>query len=366
MCAETVSLEELEQLATEKSSEKRLELLHRITDLFFTTEDRQKESDTDLFGQVMDHIAYNLETHARQELSERLADASKPPNKLLLKLATDDIDVARPVLERSESLTAEDLVTIAKSHSQDHLLAIACRLVLATEVTNVLVERGNDRVLTRVAENEGASFSDYGFATLSDRSKNNDNLAEILTKREDTPEELLAELKERVAKRLNEKISDTHDDNTKKKIEGILNAETSELANELSGSIKNHEDIEALKRHGLLDENILLKYAHDHRLIETIHTLAVLTKLDENMVRHCLLEADLPALAVLCKAYDYSRETFAALLQLRVIELKLPSKLAISGMKRYDLLTPETAKRIFRFLKVRLAAAAEENRADAS
>ena len=63
-------------------------------------------------------------------------------------------------------LTENDLVEIAKSKSQEHLLAISGRASITEAVTDVLVERGNRQVAHRLAKNAGAHFSELGFASI--------------------------------------------------------------------------------------------------------------------------------------------------------------------------------------------------------
>jgi uncharacterized protein (DUF2336 family) len=55
-------------------------------------------------------------------------------------------------------LTDDDLIENATTKSQDHLFAIAQRLKLSETVTDVLVERGNERVVHRVVRNKGPAF----------------------------------------------------------------------------------------------------------------------------------------------------------------------------------------------------------------
>ena len=77
--------------------------------------------------------------------------------------ADDDIEVARPVLTRSERLSEHTLVATANSKSQQHLYAITQRDALSEAVTDILVERGDRDVVHAVVKNRGARFSDAGF-----------------------------------------------------------------------------------------------------------------------------------------------------------------------------------------------------------
>ena len=76
------------------------------------------------------------------------------------QLASDaSIDVAGPILRHSTRLDTETLVSIARSESQQHLLAISKREVIAEPMTDVLLVTGNKDVLHSLAGNAGARFS---------------------------------------------------------------------------------------------------------------------------------------------------------------------------------------------------------------
>ena len=63
------------------------------------------------------------------------------------------------MLSQSSRLTTDDLVGIAEQKGQAHLLAIAGRSVIEQKVTEVLVDRGDRKVVHRLAANTGALVS---------------------------------------------------------------------------------------------------------------------------------------------------------------------------------------------------------------
>jgi len=169
----------------------RLRILQRVTDLFVAGSHRYSGDQIALFDDVLQQLAADIEVEARAKLADRLADVRYAPPKLVRTLAFDNvIEVARPVLIRSEQLTDDDLVENARTKSQEHLLAIAQRLKLSEAVTDVLVERGNTAVLRKVTGNGGAALSEDSFARLITEAKNDKPLAQLVKTREDIPEEL--------------------------------------------------------------------------------------------------------------------------------------------------------------------------------
>ena len=85
---------------------------------------------------MLRRLCADIEVKARAKLADRLAGMHSVPPKLVRSFAFDDaIEVAGPVLVRSQQLTDNDLVENATIKSQDHLYAIAQRLKLSEAVT---------------------------------------------------------------------------------------------------------------------------------------------------------------------------------------------------------------------------------------
>src|SRR5882672_10999637 len=81
-----------------------------------------------LFDDVLSRLIEEIETKARTELADRLAPVGNAPVKVVRRLASDDeISVAGPLLRQSSRLNDADLIGIAQSKSQAHLLAISSR-----------------------------------------------------------------------------------------------------------------------------------------------------------------------------------------------------------------------------------------------
>ena len=83
-------LRELEQLAVGDIGAKRPELLGHVTDLFFTTRDARDPSQTEIFGDVMARIAFELDP-ARPECELILPGRFQ---RSLWRLAVLQIEVA--------------------------------------------------------------------------------------------------------------------------------------------------------------------------------------------------------------------------------------------------------------------------------
>lgn len=93
--------------------------------------------------------------------------------------------MAGPILRRSAALPDKDLIEIADTRSQEHLLEICGRQTISTPLSDELVERGERVALGRLIQNLGARFSDEGCAALVAKAKQDDQLTEALVRRSD-------------------------------------------------------------------------------------------------------------------------------------------------------------------------------------
>ncbi|MBV1700167.1 MAG: DUF2336 domain-containing protein, partial [Hyphomicrobiales bacterium] len=186
---------ELEDAIQSGSKDKRVDTLRRITDLFVADADRFSDQQIEVFDDVLGHLIKRIQGKALTELSQRLAPVNNAPIEVVRRLARDDdITIAAPVLRQSSRLTDADLVDVANSKKQGHLLAIAARPTVGSQVTDVLLRRGDRDVFHALAENAGASFSESGFATLAKHAEKDEHLAESVGLRFDVPLSIFRQL----------------------------------------------------------------------------------------------------------------------------------------------------------------------------
>src|SRR3954469_19478464 len=178
--------QELTEIAAERSPEKRLELLHKVTDLYLEGVGNPPTSENFLFNDIMEKIVDLFSRDLKRQVSGSLGLLPEFPHKVVRKLAADeDVEVARPVLRNAFSLTEDDLVQLAERGSQAHLTAIAGRSTLPEKVTDVLIDRGDREVVHTVTANHGARFSSYGMDRLVEKCEEDLELRELLVERPD-------------------------------------------------------------------------------------------------------------------------------------------------------------------------------------
>ncbi|MCK9915277.1 DUF2336 domain-containing protein [Microbacteriaceae bacterium K1510] len=184
-------LSELNGVLRTVSRTRHIEILRQVASLFLANADIYTPEQREIFDVVIKRLAQNVSSRDLIDLSGRLAAMEGAPADTVAQLsASDDIAVSGPILEKSNVLKDSDLIGIAKTKGQGHLMAIANRQHINAIVTDVLVERGDSAVKQKVLANEGAEISEFGFACLVSAASKDRKLAEIVAKRDDVPAEL--------------------------------------------------------------------------------------------------------------------------------------------------------------------------------
>jgi uncharacterized protein (DUF2336 family) len=154
--------EELEVVLAAGNATRRIDILNRVTDLFVLGAERYSADLVGVFDDVMTRLLRGADAMTRARLADRLAPMANAPSDVIRMLASDDaIAVAGPVLALSAQLTERDLLLIAGSKSQSHLLAIARRRTIGASVADALVGRGDSRVLGALAQRSGTERQNH-------------------------------------------------------------------------------------------------------------------------------------------------------------------------------------------------------------
>ncbi|HEY6024595.1 MAG TPA: DUF2336 domain-containing protein [Pseudolabrys sp.] len=345
-------MSELEDAVRRGSREKRVETLRRITDLFLTQNEQLNEEQIQVFDQVLGHLLTRMESNALIELSERLAPINNAPIKVVHTLAEDDeIAIAGPVLSLSDRLTTPDLIEIAVAKGQPHLLAISKRSSLSELLTDVLIERGDQEVISKLVENSGARFSEHAFAALVDKPGADETLLEKLGLRLDIPFNLFVRLLERVSEavrtRLLALVSEKRSD--VKELLANISDDVIERPNVDVDFIAAQSLIEEKQHHGELDEMTLLEFAKKRQYAAAVTALAALCSAPIDMLKKMLNEGRNEQLLVPCKAAGFSWLTLRALLQDDLIG-RIASDDELKTFKSdYTKLSQSTAKKLLDF-----------------
>ncbi|HEY6258547.1 MAG TPA: DUF2336 domain-containing protein [Xanthobacteraceae bacterium] len=348
---------ELELAVTEDSLEERTNTLRRVTDLFVNDADRLSDEQIRIFDDVLCLLIRRIEKKALIELSKRLAPVDNSPLEVIRVLAHDGaIEVAGPVLAQSRRVYLGDLIEIAATGSQAHMLAIAGRVELAEAVTDVLLSRGDEEVTFKLATNPTARFSKTGYGILVKDAEANDNLAETVALRLDIPQELLHELVARATDAVRARILALAPPETRDEIQEVIAETASSISRVLTAErdfTRAEEIVRAMEEHGTLDEKALVNFIHRRKYEEMTVALARLCSAPLKMIAGLMIGLRNDAILVPCKAAGLKWPTAEAILRNRHSNHAISDQIIELARKDYERLSVATAQRTLRFMKVR-------------
>ena len=344
---------ELEDAVRSGSSDKRVSTLRRVTDLFLHDGERLSEDQIKLFDNVLCHLVTRVENRARAELSARLAPIDYAPFDVIQHLARDDeIAVAGRVLATSSRLRTSDLVEIASTKGQDHLLAISGRTNLPEAVTDVIVDRGEHKVICRLANNAGARFSDTGYSKIVARSEADAELIEILGLRVDLPLKFLRDLLKRATDAVRDRLMALAPPELKEEISRVLKA-ISAAAQENARDFSRAETlVKRLKDANELNDDAIIRFAETKQFDEVSASLAVLGSVPTEMMARLLEGPRSDLILIPCKSGGLSWVTVESILCNRPSKQKIAEATLRVAAKDYGKLSLETAQRTLRFWQV--------------
>jgi uncharacterized protein (DUF2336 family) len=354
-------IDDLERALTSGGEAHRVEILSRITDLFFAGASRYSSEQIKLFDEVIAKLVAAIEPMARAKLASRLAPARNAPAGVVRKLAFDDnIEVAGPVLRTSECLDDADLVANANSKSQQHLVAISERKNLSEAVTDVLVTRGDQEVVHSVSKNLSARISYAGFRTLLKRAAGDDQLGLLIGTRSDLPRQHFLRLIEQASATVRTKLlaENPADSPT---IEGVVDEISSGLRLDAQKTSANYTaalaSVEVMHRAGKLGEAEVFGFANDKRLAETAVALTLICGVENDIVERALLAPGSDILVILAKLAGFSWATARAILQLKAADRGLSDQDLAQAQASFERLQSATARDVLGFYRSRASAA---------
>lgn len=357
---------ELEIAIQSGSREKRVDTLRRITDLFLRDANRLNDHQIEVFDDVLGHLVRNIEGKALAELSTKLAPIKNAPIDVVRRLARDDdIAIAEPVLRQSARLNSKDLVEIASTKSQNHLLAISGRASLDTSVTDVLLDRGDRRVVLQLAQNSGALFSGAGLSTLVRRSERDELLTEKVGLRRDLPLTLFRELLLRATEAVRNRLLTLAGPDGRDRIQNTLAVISEQLGKQAKNDFdqelrRAYEAVLTMQRRAQLNPSAIFRFAESNKQAEVIAGIAILCSAPLELISNMLQSGQHEAVVIPCKAAGLPWQT---------VNLLLSGPCTGSGISGQDLeqtrvdyfkLTQNSASRVLRFWQVRRSAGGEK------
>ncbi len=359
-------VDEVETALSAGSAEKRLETIKRVTDLFLSSAGAYKSEQIELFDEVLERLIKTIEIWAiadvsariaLAELSAQLAPVSQAPPSVVRRLArNDEISVAGPVLKESARLSPEDLIEVAQTKGEQHLLAIAGRWWLKEVVTDALLARRYPSVSRRIVNNPGARVSAAGFAVILAQAETDPELAIETGIRVDLPptlrDRLLRSATEAVRARLLSRAPPVIFEEIRTAIAAVAAGASRDMSRAHDFTAARRL-VASLDDKGELNEATLFGFAKQRKYEETIAALAQLSQSSIEVIRPLMQSLRADGVLVPCKAAELSWETVSAVLESRFATGSMsPTELA-GAQRQFATLTTENARRLLRFWQVR-------------
>lgn len=350
----------VELAITNGSPSRRREMLRQVTDLFVLGASQCTDEHIALFDHIIARLAVDIEISARALLATRLAPIPNAPPGIIRKLAFDDfIEVAAPVLSQSERLDEATLVEAATIKSQEHLFAISRRSSLGEAVTDVLVERGDERVARSTAGNRGAKFSEHGLSRLIHRSEGDDELATTLGSRADIPPRIFLMLLEKASESVRAKLEAIHphrDTEVRLVVAEVVSRIRAETLDASPDFASARASVAALRLTADLSEQKIAAFAYEDRFEEVTISLALMSNLPIDSIEQAFLKGSSETIVILTRALEFAWPTVEAILRMGPGPRLSPLKLK-QFQESFERLKPATARDIVQFYQTRNVAA---------
>jgi uncharacterized protein (DUF2336 family) len=353
----TALIAELESAVKSGSSERRLQMLRQVTDLFLSDADRLNENQIGVFDDVLVRLMEQMEVRTLEQLGTTLSSSRVAPKETVRQLAYhQEVSVAAPVLTRSSRLSEGDLIEIANLRGPQHLLAISHRDTLSEGVTDVLLKRGDSQVSHALAKNAGARFSEFGYATLVENSEKDDALAEKLGLRLDIPLKVLRELLSRASAAVRSRLLKAAPPAMREKIQEAIRSVVQQIASPAlvpCDYTESESMVLALNRAGKLGDQTINRFAMQGEYNHIVASLSLLNSVKIETIEPLITNPRPDGLIVACKASRLDWSTTNMILRNRPHCRPLTKQELENGREVFDALSLSSAQRTIRFWSAR-------------
>jgi uncharacterized protein (DUF2336 family) len=343
------------ELAHENSSEKRRELLHDVTDMFFNSSQDRSELEGNMFGELMAKVAYELDVEVRKELTTRFKGGDAP-RSLAVALANDqEISVAGPILRRSTSLSQADLISVVETRGNAHRLMVTGRSDVSEALSDALVNYGDDNVVAALVRNEAAKVSHETIGRIVERAAYSPVLQEPLVNRKSIAPDHLNKMFLSVNQTLRNRILERNSQYSEEDFNAAMARAQTRVAVENGALPADFEaataEISLLNRKKALVASLLPTLWREKKSTQFMLAFAELTGLDYHQTNQLYETKDIDGVAMVCRAAGFERALFVTLAVMIIGESGMNQASALGYM--YNDVPVEAAQRALRFMKLR-------------
>jgi len=309
-------LQDLLVLAQEKSSDARSRLVENITDLFLSDDGRLSEHERALMSDILGKLLGQVEADIRKELANTLVTSGIELPDIAKMLASDDVEIARPLLEKSALLKDPDLIEIIRMRTDEHRMAIAMREEVSEPVSNALVEFGGEDVVEALLNNHDSQLSKRAMEYLVAESRRVDRFQEPLLGRSDLPGDLAYRMYWWVSAALRKRILNEFDVDPvvfEKAVRRAASTVLVDSGDEQSAYIRAQRLVRRMMENGELTVQFLLNTLRQQRVAVFVAGMAELGHVSFKTAWRIFSDRGGESFAVLSKAVGIDRSQFTSI-----------------------------------------------------
>lgn len=309
-------LQDLLLLAKDKSGQSRARLVENITDLFLSDDGRLSEHERALMSDILGKLVSQVETDIKKELSQVLAKSDLDLPEVINQLANDEAEIARPLLEQCSLLKDPELIEIIRMRTDEHRMAIAMREELSENLSDALVEFGNEDVIETLLNNHDTSLSKRAMEYLVAESRRVDRFQEPLLRRADLPGDLAYRMYWWVSAALRKQILNDFDVDPVIFERAVRRAASVAMVDQEAGQstyIKAQQLVRRMAESGELSVQFLLNALRQQRVAVFVAGMGELGGVNFQTSWRIFSDTGGESFAILAKAVGVERSQFASI-----------------------------------------------------
>lgn len=315
----TLDIQDLYRLARQKSVEGRTALAATVADFFASESQLLTPRERALMFDILHRIIRDVEMSVRKKVAHYVAAAHDATRDLVNLMANDSIEVAYPILLESPVLKDTDLIEVIRNRTLEHQLAIAIRQDVSEEVSNALVEHGDESVIRTLLKNPNARISKATMETLVEESRRVDTFREPILGRRELGPDLAKRMFLWVSAALRKVILEKYDldpETVDDLLEKAVFEELSSTEADLRKPEKRAELAETLVENQEITPDLLVSILEEGEVALFVSVFRKMTGLKEKLVMRMLFEPGGEGLVIACKAIDLEKVIFTSIFSL--------------------------------------------------
>ncbi len=174
----------LSALTNSRSAQRRGLLINAVTDLFATGR-RHNATERRQFEELISQLLVYASKQDKMFVATKLCKHPDAPERLIVELAREDIQIAEMLLLNAQQIDDEKLIEIARACGEAHQIAIARRKPLSVGVVTALIGMGEAACLRALILNEAAAFDNKAFGKALSAAEKDPELTKLLSHRAD-------------------------------------------------------------------------------------------------------------------------------------------------------------------------------------